>query len=141
VNDALENLERSFLDCAYWDLSVKDVAAWNEEDFSLIDEEGRPRGLDVNVRPFISRLRGSPLFQHFDRRTKRYTARFHSEPGLPATVICVPKLQYPDGFRTCISDGWAEFHEDQGELWYYPGYDGPHHIALQPVSKRLEEQA
>lgn len=132
VNDALENLERCFVDSAYWDFSVKDVNAWNEEDFSLIDEMGEPRGLAVNCRPFISHLRGTPILQQFDCSEKRYLARIRSEPGLPPTVIRVPEFQYPDGFGLCLSDGWAEHHEELGELWYYPGYEGCHHIAISP---------
>lgn len=141
VNDALEKLEGGYVDCAYWDFSVKDVACWNEEDFSLINEMGELRGIEVNCRPFISRLRGVPIFQHFDPSERRYIARFRSEPGLPPTVISVPEHQYPEGFRLCLSDGWAEHHEEQGELWYYPGYEGCHHLAMKPLSKRGEKRS
>jgi hypothetical protein len=137
VNNALENLEENLINCAYWDFSVKDVDGWNGEDFSLFDREGRARGLNVNVRPSITRLRGYCAFQHFDPATKKYTAHFKSEPGNPPTVIRIPKLQFPDGFRTCLSDGWAKFFEDTGELWFYPGYEGRHHILLKPVLKQV----
>ena len=135
VGNALENLEGSFIDCAYWDCSVKDVDSWNEEDFSIIDKRGRPRGLAVNSRPYISRLQGSPVFQRFEGKTRRYVARFLSSPGVPPTVIRIPAVQYPDGFCSCLSDGWAEYHGESGELWYYPAYDGYHRIGLKPVSK------
>lgn len=135
VNDALEALESAFVDNAYWDYSIRDVCAWNEEDFSLIDEKGSPRGLEVNVRPYISRLRGWPLFQHFDCSSKEYVARFRSLPGVPPTIIRVPQLQYPGGFRFGLSDGWAEHRVEQGELWYYPGYDGCHQIMLKTLQK------
>ncbi|MDM7939855.1 MAG: cellulase family glycosylhydrolase [Methanothrix sp.] len=137
VNNALENLEENLIDCVYWDFSVKDVDAWNGEDFSLLDREGRARGLKVNVRPSITRLRGCCAFQHFDPATKKYTARFKSEPGNPPTVIRIPKLQYPDGFRVCLSDGWAEFLEDTGELLFYPSWEGRHQILVTTPANEL----
>jgi endoglycosylceramidase len=131
VNDALEVLEGEFVDNAYWDFSVRDVKIWNEEDFSLIDEERRPRGLEVNARPYVSQLRGVPLFQHYDCYSKTFVAIFKSPPGLPPTIIKIPdEIQYPQGFRFKLSDGWAEFHQEQRELWYYPAYDGSHQVIL-----------
>jgi endoglycosylceramidase len=132
VDDALQSLEANFIDCAYWDYSVRDVNAWNEEDFSLIDEEGQPRGFEVNVRPYLARLEGQPISQSFNCRTKAFLVRFKSRPGLPPAVIRVPKVQYPQGFKLRLSDGQAEHHEEGGELWYYPAYDGCHQILLKP---------
>jgi len=137
VNDALEVLEGDFVDNAYWDYSVKDVKIWNQEDFSLIDELGRPRGLEVNARPYISRLQGIPLHQRFDGFDKTFAAVFKSHPGLPPTIIKIPeKVQYPQGFRFSLSDGRAEYHPVDQELWYYPAYDGCHQVSLRPLFDR-----
>jgi endoglycosylceramidase len=130
VDDALQVLEGSFIDCAYWDYSVRDVKAWNGEDFSLIDEEGRPRGLEVNVRPYLARLKGRPLSQSFDCRTKAFQVRFESRPGRPPAVIRVPAVQYPRGFELRLSDGRAMYHEENGELCYYPARQGSHQVYL-----------
>jgi hypothetical protein len=132
VDDALQSMEASFIDCAYWDYSVKDVKAWNEEDFSLIDKEGRPRGLEVNVRPYLARLEGQPISQSFDSRKKAFQVRFKSRPGLPPAVLRVPAIQYPRGFRLSLSGGRAEHHEERRELWYYPDSDGCHRVLLKP---------
>jgi hypothetical protein len=132
VDDALQTMEESFIDCAYWDYSVKDVKAWNEEDFSLIDEKGLPRGLEVNVRPYLARMEGQPISQGFDSRTKAFLVRFKSRPGLPPAVLRVPAINYPQGFRLSLSGGRAEHHEERGELWYYPDRDGCHQILLKP---------
>jgi endoglycosylceramidase len=132
VDDALQNLEANFIDCAYWDYSVKDVKAWNEEDFSLIDESGRPRGLEVNVRPYLSRLEGQPISQSFNSRTKAYLVRFKSRSELSPAVIRVPAVHYPSGFEIRLSDGRAEHHEQCGELWCYPAHDGCHQVLLKP---------
>jgi endoglycosylceramidase len=132
VDDALQSLEASFIDCAYWDYSVKDVKAWNEEDFSLIDEKGLPRGLEVNVRPYLARLEGQPIRQSFNSSTKAFLVRFKSRPGLPPAVLRVPAIQYPRGFRLKLSGGRAEHLEERGELWYYPDHDGCHQLLLKP---------
>jgi hypothetical protein len=133
VNDALEELEKNFVSNAYWDYSVKDVSAWNEEDYSLIDKIGNPRGLGVNVRPYVRNLKGFPLHQNFDRKARIYSLRFKSEPGVPPTVIHIPEnIQYPDGFRVCVSDGYGEYHGDSGLLLYYPSFDCHHSITIEP---------
>jgi endoglycosylceramidase len=133
VDGALNAMENGFVSNAYWDFSVKDVAAWNEEDYSLIDESGRPRGLEVNVRPYVCRLGGTPLCQNFDQRTKKYSLNFKSESGKPQTVIHVPEsLQYPNGFRVYISDGYKEYVREREELLYSPGHDGCHNIIINP---------
>ncbi len=89
VNDALKELEKSFVSNAYRDFSVKDVDIWNEEDYSLMDKRVNPRGLDVNVRSYVRNLRGYPLCRSFDQTT--YSLRFKSEPGVPRRVIYIPE--------------------------------------------------
>lgn len=135
VGGALKAMEENFISNAYWDFSVKDVDIWNKEDYSLIDKLGAPRGLDVNVRPYVRRLRGSPVLQSFDQVTKKYILRFKSEPGMPSTVIYVPEpVQYPNGFQISISDGYKEYIPENGELLYSPSYDGYHDIIIKPRS-------
>jgi hypothetical protein len=95
VNDALKELEKSLVSNAYRDFSVKDVDIWNEGDYFLIDKRVNPRGLDVNVRPYVRNLRGYQLCRSFDRTTKTYSLRFKSEPGVPRRVINIPEtIQY-----------------------------------------------
>ncbi len=135
VNAALKAMENNFISYAYWDFSVKDVDVWNEEDFSLIDKKGKPRGLGVNVRPYVRRLKGAPIFQSFDQLTKKYSLRFKSGPGLPPTIIYIPKsVQYPNGFQIYVSDGYKEYVPENGELIYSPSYDGYHDISISPRS-------
>lgn len=133
VDSALEAMEENFVSNAYWDFSVKDVDVWNKEDFSLIDKIGRPRGLGVNVRPNVRRLRGAPIYQRFNQFTKKYALRFKSEPGMPPTVIHIPEsVQYPKGFQIFLSDGYREYSPQNGELFYFPSYDGYHEIFIRP---------
>lgn len=133
VDNAHCVLEEGFTNCAYWDYSVKDVDAWNEEDFSIIDQNGKPRGLEVNVRPYVRRLKGIPIQQSFSSSEKVYTAEFSGGPSEDATVIFVPaSIHYPKGFEVEVSDGRKEYHKDQSELWYFPESDGDHWIEITP---------
>lgn len=137
VNQALEAMETSFVDNAYWDYSVRDVNIWNGEDFSLIDEKGQYRGLEVNVRPYLRRLNGLPQNQSFDITSRTYSLSFSSNPGAVPAIIYVPEgIQYPGGFMVKASDGHAEYHPSISELWYYPGREGNHNIIIIPEEIR-----
>jgi endoglycosylceramidase len=133
INDALEALENSFVSNAYWDFSVDNVNIWNEEDFSLIDKSGQPRGLEVNVRPYMRSLRGEPIFQKFEASSKVFAACFRSEPAAPPAIIHIPEsVQYREGFNINISDGSIEYHSESGELYYFAGNNYHHHIIIKP---------
>lgn len=135
VDNALRLFENNFLGCAYWDFSVKDVNAWNGEDFSLIDSGGRPRGLEVNVRPYASRLRGEPLSQGFDPATRVYRLAFLSDPGGPPTEVFVPlEVHYRGGIRVEVSDGRWRFDRRERKLRYFPSRKGEHVITIRPAS-------
>lgn len=133
VDCAYRALEGDFASGAYWDFSVRDVKAWNEEDFSIIDENGAPRGLEVNVRPYLRLLRGQFISQSFHRFSKAYVLSFRSPPGGPPSIIYVPEaVQYPDGFTIDVSDGLVEHRPESSELAYFPEADGIHSIEIRP---------
>lgn len=137
VDAALKAMEGEFVDNAYWDYSVSDVDIWNGEDFSLIDERGRPRGLEVNVRPFLCRLKGLPVNQSFDRKNKTYFVSFYSESrDAPAVIHLAETVHYPEGFLADLSDGRSEYCEQSGELIYFPDRDGYHNITIKPNNIR-----
>gem|GEM_PF-1031996 len=140
VNEAMNALEEKFISNAYWDFSVENGSIWNEEDYSIIDDEGRPRGIDVNVRPYVRRLLGSPIYQSFDPDSKDYSLVFEGSSGRAPTIIHVPEdIHYPDGFVVCISDGCMRYNKSKGELWYLPGQELPgqqglHYVNITAVS-------
>jgi endoglycosylceramidase len=137
VNDAHSVIEEDYISAAYWDYSVKDVDAWNEEDFSIIDSQGKPRGLEANVRPYVRLLNGDPGYQSFSMFDRSYTATFTGKAGGAPTVIYVPEaVQYPKGFEVDLSDGKTEYHKEIGELWYFPESSGEHRIDISPKDKQ-----
>jgi hypothetical protein len=134
VDESMIAIESSFIDSAYWDYSVKDVNIWNGEDFSIIDQNEKPRGLEVNVRPYLRRLGGTPLSQSFDREKKTYSATFKTSPSWGASIFHVPKtIQYPNGFQINASGGRTEFDEASQELSYFPSYNGNHSLIIKPA--------
>jgi endoglycosylceramidase len=130
LDDIYKVLEGDFASNALWDYSVRDVAAWNEEDYSLIDENGRPRGLNEAVRPWARRLAGSPVSQAFDKDTKAYSLEFNGEGARPTAVYVPSAVQYPGGFQVSVSDGSWKYLDETSELIYLPEKAGHHHLTI-----------
>ncbi len=136
INIAMDALESEFINNAYWDFSAENGSIWNEEDYSLLDNNGQPRGLEVNVRPYLRRLAGSPISQSFNPYSKNYNLTFEGNPGLAPTIVYLPeKVHYPDGFVVCISDGSIRYLRDKEELWYLPSKYGRHYINISAISR------
>ncbi len=136
VNDVMKALEEKFISNAYWDFSVENGSVWNEEDYSLLDDEGQPRGLEVNVRPYVRRLFGSPIYQSFDPYNKNYSLVFEGCSSPSPTVIHVPEeIHYPGGFMVHISDGYVRYERSSKELWYMPKLDGRHYVNISALNK------
>lgn len=135
VDESMKAIESSFIDSAYWDYSVRDVNVWNEEDFSIIDQNGNPRkGLEVNVRPYLRKLGGTPLSQSFDSEKRIYSASFKTDPSWGECVFFVPKaIHYSNGFQINASGGRTEFDETSQELSYFPSYNGNHSLIIKPA--------
>ena len=134
VDESMKAIESSFIDSAYWDYSVKDVNIWNEEDFSIIDQNEKPRGLEVNIRPYLRMLGGRPISQSFDREKKTYAATFKTSPVWGASIFYVPKaIHYTNGFKIVASGGRTEFDEASQELSYFPRYNGNHSLIIKPA--------
>jgi endoglycosylceramidase len=131
VNEAMAAFEGQFISNAYWDFSAENGSSWNKEDYSLIDDNGRPRGLDVNVRPYVRYLAGVPIYQYFNPESKNYSLIFNGYRSNAPTIVYIPEnLHYPKGFKACISDGSIKYNRSNGELWYKPSRTGKHFVNL-----------
>lgn len=136
VDKCYQVLESGFTSNAMWDYSVKDVDVWNEEDFSLIDQEGNPRGLEETARPYVRRLKGTPVEQTFDKDKKEYVLEFKGGSLLTPTIIHVPKsVQYAGGFQVQVSDGCYSYQPETGELTYrcLPRLLRKHRLVITPA--------
>ena len=89
-DEPMKAIESCFIDSAYWDCSVKDVNIWNEEDFSIIDQNGKPRWLEVNVC-------------HYLKKSLKYTLitrLWLGKENLCGKLQIQPKLWWIDILRT-----------------------------------------
>jgi endoglycosylceramidase len=77
------------------------------------------RVLGEVVRPYVRRLKGTPVSQTFDKSTKRYELQFCGGSMTIPTIIHVPQsIQYPGDFKVEVSDGNYSFNPGTGEISY-----------------------
>ncbi len=121
---------------------------WNHEDFSIIDENGEPRGHMAYSRPYAKALSGKPISTHFysdyhyydpDKGTPdpfhEFEVVFMSKETDAPTIIYVPEHQYPDGFYVWLSDGWAAWDAEHRDLYVHLTADDPdweHKVVIRP---------
>jgi len=80
---------------------------WNDEDLSIFsrDQQTDPsdinsggRALEAVIRPYPLATAGTPIFMHFDVKTRNFEYQFEARPEIKApTVLYVPRYHYPEG--------------------------------------------
>jgi endoglycosylceramidase len=113
VQLSVDLLDRHQMSWVYW-------AWWNRDPSSARPHEGivrsphrAPRGRNVKwaklrvlVRPYPQAIAGTPIawsFRH-DRKSRRFTLAYRADPAIHApTVIWVPRMHYPHGYRVKVS--------------------------------------
>ncbi len=121
---------------------------WNHEDFSIVDDQGQPRGEEAYSRPYPRALSGKPISMHFysplhyfdpdkgqPNKDREFELVFASKETDAPTIIFVPPAQYAAGFYVWLSDGWAAWDNTNHRLYYYPEADEPeweHTVRIQP---------
>jgi hypothetical protein len=125
-------LEANMLSGTLWnytaDNSNERGDQWNGEDFSIFsrdqqqdptDPDSGGRALEGAVRPYPRAVAGEPLSLSFDLRRREFRFTFRHDPGVEApTMIFLPRLQYPNGFRIEVSDGAWEVDASGQQLAY-----------------------
>ena len=120
-------LEAALLGSTIWNYSADNTNArgdqWNGEDLSIFsrDQQSDPadpdsggRALEALLRPWPRATAGEPLRISFDLRRRLFEYEFRHDPRVAEpTVIYVPRLHYPAGYRVEVSDG--SFRQLPGE--------------------------
>ena len=115
-------LEANLLSGTLWNYTADNTNEhgdqWNEEDLSVFSRDQRlapwdldsgGRALRAVVRPYPMATAGEALAMRFDLRRRRFTFTFRHSAAITApTVLFVPSLQYPQGYRVKVSDGQYE---------------------------------
>jgi len=152
MDNFYESFESLFLSNVNWcyttDNDPQYGDRWNKEDFSIIDENGEPRGEEAWQRPYPRVLSGKPVSMHFYsplhyfdphkgkvNPEREFDLVFESKETDAPTILYVPKAQYPEGFYLWLSDGWARWDDEWQWLYYYPERDEPdwrHQVTIRP---------
>jgi hypothetical protein len=147
MDDTFQALEANLLSGTLWNYTPDNDNRWgdqwNDEDLSIFspDQQIDPddlnsggRALEAVVRPYASKVAGEPLEMTFDlkRRTFEFTFRHDASVEAP-TVVYVPNLQYPDGYRVEVSDGSYETDPKAQRLTYHHSPERAiHRICVRP---------
>lgn len=121
---------------------------WSHEDFSIIDQWGRPRGWIAYQRPYPRSLSGKPIAMHFYaplhifnpakgkvNPEREFGLTFEAKKTDAPTIIYVPNSQYPEGFYVWVSDGWVGWNDADQLLYLHLTNDDPdavHSITIRP---------
>lgn len=121
---------------------------WSHEDFSMLDQWGRPRGWVAYQRPYPRSISGKPIAMHFYaplhifdpakgkvNPEREFALTFEAKKSDAPTILYVPKMQYPEGFYVWVSDGWVGWDAANQLLYFHPTNDDPgavHAITLRP---------
>jgi len=120
---------------AIWAYNPTDVE-WNQENTSLVEPGGAEKPhVDALVRPYPSRIAGTPLAFGFDPGTRTFTLSFRADPGCRGpTEVVVPARTYPEGFETRLGDGSWQWDAARGRLLVHVEPDGlVHGLELRPA--------
>lgn len=115
-------LDKNFLHSTQWnytaDNSNKWGDLWNLEDLSIFSRDQQLDPSDINsggraiegfCRPFIVKCAGMPIKMEFDNVTGAFYFEFNGDSSIKTpTVLYVPKIQYPNGFKMSASGGELE---------------------------------
>jgi hypothetical protein len=122
-----EAIDANLLNSFQWnytpDNSNEHGDGWNLEDLSVYSSSQRSEPGDPNdggravsgfCRPHFLHCAGVPLRMHFDPRSATFLFRFRHDPAIEApTLLYVPNIHYPNGYRVQAPEGEIERMEDE----------------------------
>ena len=147
LNATMEALEENFASFTLWNYTADNTNErgdqWNDEDLSLFSRDQQTgtgdihdggRALQAAVRPYASKVAGTPHQMRFDIKARKFVFVFTHDPTISApTELFVPNYQYPDGYEVTVSDGEVEIDPEAQTLRYQPANPGgQHRIELKP---------
>ena len=140
-------LDANLLHSTQWNYTADNTNQWgdqwNLEDLSIfsMDQQKDPtninsggRAIEGFCRPHFIYCSGTPLKMEFNKKEHTFIFEFEAISSIEApTVIYVPIIQYPNGFRVEISKGIIVSGEDEQLVLIETQFDG---ICSITISKR-----
>ncbi len=114
---------------------------WNDEDLSIFSRDQQTgsgdihdggRALSAVIRPYASKVAGTPLQMTFDIKRRIFHFVFQHDTNATAfTELYIPNYQYPSGYRVTVSDGDYEADRATQTLSYrHSESQHVHHITV-----------
>ena len=122
-------LDANLLNSCQWNYNPENCNEWgdlwNLEDFSIFSRDQQTvdwrkdinsggRAINGFCRPHFISVAGKPLKMEFNIKKGTFLFEFNGDKSIKApTTIYVPKIQYPNGFDTKVSDGDVKKDDEQ----------------------------
>jgi len=116
---------------------------WNLEDLSMFSRDQQLNPSDINsggraiegfCRPHFIQCSGIPLKMQFNYKEKLFYFAFEADSSIRVpTIIYVPQIQYPDGYKIILSDGEFKKKEDEQLVFIKTNKDGIHTVNIAKI--------
>jgi hypothetical protein len=90
------------------------------------DPSAGGRACEAFVRPYATKIAGTPITNVFHRQLRRFVLEFVDDPCVTAdhpTEIFIPHAQFPNGFEVKVSDGYhrllSDLSDDNATVHFY----------------------
>jgi hypothetical protein len=126
-------LDANLLHATHWNYTADNNNEWgdqwNLEDLSIFSRDQIIDKLDINsggraiegfCRPRFVECIGIPMKMEFDVEKKIFTFEYNAIASVDhPTIIYVPRIQYPEGYKVEVSHGKVEYIEDEQLIKIY----------------------
>jgi hypothetical protein len=116
---------------------------WNLEDLSIFSRDQRLNPDDINsggraikgfCRPHFISCGGVPLKMEFNIKERRFHFEFEGDTSIQApTILYIPHIQYPNGYKIVISKGKFEKQETRQLVFINIEEDGFHSVTISKI--------
>jgi len=144
LNMIYNALDANLLNSTQWNYTANNNNKWgdlwNLEDMSIFSNDQQLDPHDINsggraiegfCRPHFIYCAGIPLEMNFNYKEKSFNFKFDCDSSIRApTIIYVPKIQYPNGFKISVSEGQHEKKEDKQLIFIKSKIDGIHSVTV-----------
>jgi len=131
LNMIYNALDTNLLNSTQWNYTADNNNQWgdlwNLEDLSIFSKDQRLDPKDINsggkaiegfCRPHFVHCAGIPLKMEFNYKEKIFYFEFNGEMAISApTIIYVPRIQFPDGYKIEISEGVFKKNKEEQLLF------------------------